>query len=80
MNRDDLVWNISISRSFVNPFGRRAGGSLVARLEGFDILGQLSSTDVVINGQGRTETVRRTLPRYLMLHLTYNFNRIPKKK
>lgn len=80
MNRDDLVWNISVSRSFLNPFGRRAGGSLVARLEGFDILGQLSSTDIVINGQGRTETVRRTLPRYLMLHLTYSFNRIPKKK
>ena len=80
MNRDDLVWNISVSRSFLNPFGRRAGGSLVARLEGFDILGQLSSTDIVINGQGRTETVRTTLPRYLMLHLTYSFNRMPKKK
>lgn len=79
-NGDDLVWNLSVSRSFPNPFGRNAGGSLVARLEGFDILGQLSSTIVYIDGSGRYENVRNTLPRYLMLHLTYNFNRMPKKK
>lgn len=80
MNRDDLVWNASIARNFLNPFGKKAGGTLVARLEGFDILGQLSSTYVFINGQGRTETIRNTLPRYLMLHLTYNWNKMPKKK
>ena len=79
MNRDDLVWNASISRSFPNPFGKRAGGTLVARLEGFDILGQLSSTQLFINGQGRQETIYNTLPRYLMLHLTYNWNKTPKK-
>ena len=80
MNRDDLVWNISLSRSFLNPFGKRAAGTLVARLEGFDILGQLSGTNIVINGQGRTETIHNTLPRYLMLHLTYNWSKMPKKK
>ena len=79
MNRDDLVWNASIARSFPNPFGKRAGGTLVARIEGFDILGQLSSTSIFINGQGRTETISQTLPRYLMLHLTYQWNKIPKK-
>ena len=80
MNRDDLVWNASIARSFLNPFGKKAGGTLVARLEGFDILGQLSSTSIFINGQGRTETISHTLPRYLMLHLTYNWNKVPKKR
>lgn len=79
MNRNDLVWNASISRSFVNPFGKKAAGNLVARLEGFDILHQLSSTSIVINGQGRTETIRNTLPRYVMLHLTYNWQKVPKK-
>ena len=80
MNRDDLVWNISLSRSFPNPFGRTAAGTLVARLEGFDLLGQLSGTNILINGQGRTETIHNTLPRYLMLHLTYNWSKMPKKR
>ena len=80
MNRDDLVWNISLSRSFPNPFGRTAAGTLVARLEGFDLLGQLSDTNILINGQGRTETIHNTLPRYLMLHLTYNWSKMPKKE
>lgn len=80
MNRDELVWNASISRSFPNPFGQRTGGTLTARLEGFDILSQLSVGHVVINGQGRTETYFNTLPRYMMLHLTYNFTKQPKRR
>ncbi|MCH5177256.1 MAG: hypothetical protein J1F25_04460 [Prevotellaceae bacterium] len=80
LNRDELVWNAGLSRTFLNPFGHAAGGSITARLEAFDILGQLSSTTIVINGQGRTETVQNTLPRYLMLHLTYNFSKIPKNR
>ena len=80
MNRNDLVWNASLSRAFPNPFGKRAAGTLVARLEGFDILHQLSSTYLSINGQGRTETIRNTLPRYVMIHLVYNWQKMPKKK
>ena len=80
MNRDDIVWNASIARSFLNPFGKKAGGTLVARLEGFDLLSQLSSTQLIIDGQGRQETIFNTLPRYLMLHLTYNWNKVPKKR
>ena len=80
LNRNDLVWNASIARSFLNPFGKQAGGTLVARLEGFDLLSQLSSTTIVINGQGRTETISNTLPRYLMLHLTYQWAKTPKKR
>ena len=80
MNTDELVWNISLSRSFPNPFGKKVGGTLVARLEGFDLLNQLSSTQLIINGQGRQETIFNTLPRYLMFHLIYNFARTPKKR
>lgn len=80
LNSNYLVWNASIARSFLNPFGKQAGGTLVARLEGFDLLSQLSSTTIVINGQGRTETINNTLPRYLMLHLIYQWAKTPKKK
>lgn len=80
LNQDDLVWNASISRTLANPFGKKAGGSLTMRLEGFDLLSQLTNTSIVINGQGRAVAVSNTLPRYVMLHLTYNFSRMPKKR
>ena len=32
-----------------------------------------------INGQGRTETVYNTLPRFLMLHLNFKIQKYPKK-
>jgi len=52
----------------------------ILRLDGFDILHQLSPTDYVINAQGRTETYYRSLPHYLMLHAVWHFNKNPKKK
>ena len=45
-----------------------------ARLEMFDILHQLTNTNIYVNAQGRSETVTNTLPRYAMLHLQWNFN------
>lgn len=73
LNTDDLVWNASISRPFCK-------GKILVNLEAFDILHQLSNTNIVINGQGRTETIRNTLPRYIMLHLTYKFQKMPKNR
>ncbi len=73
MNSDDVVWNASVSRSFLK-------NKLNLRAEAFDILHQLSQTAYVVNGQGRTETWRRSLPNYFMLHLTWKFNVNPKKK
>ena len=37
-------------------------------LDGFDMLGQLSSVRRSLNGQGRVETWYNTIPRYAMLH------------
>jgi len=73
LNSDDFVLNASLSQPFMN-------GKLILRLEGFDILHQLSPTDYVINAQGRTETYYRSLPHYLMLHAVWHFNKNPKKK
>ena len=56
LNTDDLVWNASVSRSFCK-------GKLIANLEAFDILHQLSNTQIVINGQGRTEINSRRSPK-----------------
>ena len=72
MNTDDLVWNASLSRSFLK-------GKLTARLEGFDILSQLSNTQYNVNAQGRYEQWRNALSRYAMLHLIYKFSVMPKR-
>jgi len=73
LNTDNLIWNASVGSTF-------AKGKLIARLEGFDLLHQLSSVQYYVNGQGRTETWHNSIPSYVMLHLIYRFNVTPKKK
>ena len=73
MNTTDWVWNAELTRSFVK-------GHLMAKLQGFDILRQLSTTSYAVNAQGRTETWHNSIPRYAMLSLSWRFNVNPKKK
>lgn len=73
LNTDDFVLNASLSQSFLK-------GRLVARIEAFDLLHQLSSTQYDVNAQGRTETWYRSLPHYVMAHIVFHFNKNPKKK
>ena len=72
LNRDELIWNASATYWIV-------GRKLSLQLEAYDLLHQLSNITVSINGQGRTETVYNTLPRYVMLKLTYRFQSFPKR-
>ena len=65
--------NASVSQPFLK-------GKLIARIEAFDILHQLSNTQYTVNAQGRTETWYHSLPHYVMLHLVYHWNKNPKKK
>lgn len=73
MNTNNLVWNASVSHSFLN-------GKMTTRLEGFDLLHQLSNVQFYLNGQGMTETWHNTIPSYMMLHLIYRLNFNPKNK
>jgi len=73
LNTDDFVLNASISQTFFK-------GKLIARIEAFDLLHQLSNTQYTVNAQGRTETWYRSLPHYVMAHLVYHWNKNPKKK
>lgn len=73
LNTDDFVLNASISQPFLK-------GRLVAHVEAFDLLHQVSSTQYVVTAQGRTETWHRSLPHYIMGHLVLHFNKNPKKK
>lgn len=71
MNTTDWVWNAQLSRSFCN-------GKLVAKLQGFDILHQLSTTQYTVNEQGRTETWHNSIPRYAMISISWRFDHNPK--
>ena len=73
LNTDDFVLNASLSQPFLK-------GKLIARIEAFDLLHQLSNTQYSVNAQGRTETWYRSLPHYVMAHLVYHWNTNPKKK
>lgn len=73
LNTNDFVLNTSISQPLFK-------GKLIARIEGFDLRHQLSSTQYEVNAQGRTETWYRSLPHYIMAHLVYHFNKNPKRK
>lgn len=73
LNCNDLLWNARISKTF-------AKAGLTLAVDGFDILGNLSNVSQVLNSQGRTEIWRNSLPRYVMAHVIYRFNKQPKKK
>ena len=72
MNTNDLVWNASVSRSFIK-------NKLVVSLESYDLLHKLSNFHVDINAQARSEVRFKTIPNYFMLKLQYHFNLLPKK-
>lgn len=44
-------------------------------IDGFDMLHQLSNYSVTMNTQGRTETYRNVLPRYVLFHAIYKFSK-----
>ena len=72
MNTTDWIWNIQLARTFLK-------GHLTAKLQGFDLLQQLSNIRYIINSQGRTESWNNSIPRYVMFSLVWKFNINPKK-
>lgn len=73
LNTNDLVWNARISYTMMK-------GNMVLMLDGFDILGNLSNITSSLNGQGRTEIRRNVLPQYVLFHVQYKLNILPKNK
>jgi len=73
LNTIDYIWNASLQRPFLS-------GKIVARIEAYDILGQISNVSAVINSLGRTETRTNSLRRYVMLTVSYRFNIMPRKR
>ena len=71
MNTNELVWNARLAK-------RLFKGKLTIMFDGFDLLGNLSNVQRLVNAQGRTETFHNVIPSYGILHAIYRIN-VPKK-
>ncbi len=73
LNTNNYVWNGRLSYNMP-----KAG--LTFMLDGFDLLHDLSNVQYRVNAQARTETYRNVIPRYVLFHVQWKFNKQPKKK
>lgn len=73
LNTNNYVWNGRLSYNIP-----KAG--LTFMLDGFDLLHDLSNVQYRVNAQARTETYRNVIPRYVLFHVQWKFNKQPKKK
>lgn len=73
MNTDYLIWNASLSRSFLKD-------RLMVKVEGVDLLRQMRSVYMDVNVQGKTETYYNIVKGYYMLTLGWKLTRNPKKR
>lgn len=72
LNSDNFVWNVRVSYTIPKP-------GLTFIVDGFDLLSNLSNITYAVNAQARTEIYRNVLPRYVLFHLQWKFNKSPKK-
>ena len=72
MNDNRLYWDATLTKSWKQ-------GRWVAKLKGYDILGQVSQWQYWVNAQGRTEQWTNNMRRYVLLSLAYRFSLTPKK-
>lgn len=73
LNTDNFVWNARVSYTLPRP-------GLTFIVDGFDILNNLSNVSYRVNAQARTETYVNVLPRYVLFHIQWKFNKSPKKR
>lgn len=73
LNTTDVVWNARLTYNL-------KGGHWTFMLDGFDLLHQLSNVSYTVNAQSRVETYTNVLPRYLLFHVQYRFNKQPKQR
>lgn len=72
LNTTDLIWNARLSKSILK-------GQLTFAVDAYDLLHQLNNITYAINAQARTEIVRNVIPRYVLFHIQWRFNKQPQK-
>lgn len=72
MNTSEYVWNATLAKSFIKP-------AITLKINAHDILGSAKHVYTSVNAQGRNETWRSTMPRFVMLTLSYRLDMKPGK-
>ena len=72
LNTDNLICNVSLSHSFMN-------GKLICLFDIFDMFHQLSNTEYHVTSSCISSTWNNSIPRYVMAHIIYKINIMPKK-
>ncbi|MDE6545534.1 MAG: outer membrane beta-barrel family protein, partial [Paramuribaculum sp.] len=73
MNTSEYVWNATLTKSFKRP-------AIALKLTAADILGSAKHVYTSVDAQGRVETWRQTMPRYVMLSVIYRLDMKPRKE
>ena len=73
MNDNRLYWDATLTKSWKQ-------GRWVAKVKGYDLLGQVTHWQYYVNSQGRYETWTNNMRRYVLFSLAYRFSLTPKRK
>ena len=73
MNDNRLYWDATLTKTWKQ-------GRWVAKLKGYDLLGQVTQWQYWVSSQGRYETWNNNMRRYVLLSLAYRFSLTPKKE
>lgn len=72
MNDNRLYWDATLTKSWKK-------GRWVAKLKGYDLLGQVTHWQYSVNTQGRYEAWTNNMRRYVLLSIAYRFSLTPQK-
>jgi hypothetical protein len=72
MNDDRLYWDATLTKSWKQ-------GRWVAKVKGYDLLGQVNQWQYYVNSNGRYETWTNNMRRYVLFSLAYRFSLTPKR-
>ena len=73
VNKTEYVWDFSASKSFL-------GEKFVVHIKAVDVLRNRSSLNYIVNNMGVSEIQKTKLPGYLLLSVSYRFNKNPKSR
>ena len=73
MNDNRLYWDATLTKSWKQ-------GRWVAKVKGYDLLGQVNQWQYYVNSNGRYETWTNNMRRYVLFSLAYRFSLTPKKQ
>lgn len=72
MNDNRLYWDATLTKSWKQ-------GRWVAKVKGYDLLGQVTHWQYYVNSQGRYEIWTNNMRRYVLFSLAYRFSLSPKR-